>query len=217
LFTREYLSGLHTHTHLCGMSAAGLLPPFRRLYAKARTETENWAALQSRLEVQAASAVNIFERLPALQDAANYGVLSAGEGLPQKVYFKQLRALEALLQRMQSTLNDMEGVVTTLGRLSTEGGKLGSDGKGLSATALFLRSGAHPCPSECSEGLHDIWHMHRSELALKHALLRALSSYSTSPGDLSELLACLEDEPNIDPSRVEGLIYRVMCTVPVEQ
>lgn len=52
---------------LAGMAASGLLPAFRRLYAKAAAETDAWADLQARLVAQVSSAVNVLQRLPVIR------------------------------------------------------------------------------------------------------------------------------------------------------
>eukprot|EP00887_Chlorella_sp_A99_P005713 scaffold1.g5713.t1 len=193
------------------MASGQVLVKLRRIYARADGEVQRWNGLQDQAVSLLGTIANVTSRLPALEDAASYGELSALPGIQRKLLSKQLLALEALLGELRAAVRGMEAPAAALGRLARDAERaVGQDAR---LTPAARRAAAGPVPSvdQCLEGLHEIWRMHADELRLKAALLAEVR-YDLSEAEMAELRAAFAAQPNIDAQRVRDLLWVVAAT-----
>lgn len=186
-----------------------LVKKYQQKFRRVKQEMGQWDELNSRLLSQFSAASAIIQRLQVIQDPKNFASLKCVEGIQDAVLVKQMESLTVIFASMTKTMEDFNGVVRSLGKLSHDGVQLVQGGSSLSKSKqLQQRIGAKPSIVECIQGLRVLHEMHESEYRLKLSIVSALEGVCLKPsasdclGGLHQLLV---DQPNIPKEEVETI------------
>lgn len=157
------------------------------------------------------SAINILERLEVLSDGRVFADLCQLPQVQQHVLAKQVASCNKALSLLHSHHESLKGTVRELERLHIEASRSLSAAASLEAAAT--PTGPQPTVVECVEALQDMWLMCKSELFLKIAAA-SLVTLDMSSAHSAALLACYQQQPNIQPAKVDVVLSLLKETAP---
>ncbi|KAG2500947.1 hypothetical protein HYH03_000771 [Edaphochlamys debaryana] len=166
---------------------------------------EKWLALQDASNRLLKNAGNILQRLPVLAERRHFSALPDPAALQALVQAKLLRALEAVLGRLQANLSELEGVVRAQERQAVACWRLLGE--------LGPAAAANPVPAAGAsvaalvEAVEDVWRCCRDDLAVRAAALGALG-LTTPPPAFAELEAALRACTGLSPWSGPVLLLR---------
>lgn len=195
------------------MASGKTLEKLRQLYAKADADVKRWSELQDQALSLLGTLTNIAARLPALEDPAAYGALSAAAtapGLPQRLLAKQLAAMDGLIIDLQGCLEGMQAAADDMEWQAQQAQRWVHQQR-LAPAACAAEAPPIPSVNQCLQGLRDISRMHGEEMRLKLALAAEVR-YDASEADLRQVAALFRAQPHVEAGRLADLLYLVSST-----
>eukprot|EP00884_Botryococcus_braunii_P017634 jgi/Botrbrau1/4554/Bobra.60_2s0041.1 len=190
------------------------LTKFRQLYTKMDVLLNDWKNEKEKGVSLIATCSSIIDRLPALQDLENYGVLKCVPDIHHRLLGKQLKDLESFLASLRNVLGRIEDIVTQARRIMLEGTRVLQSSLPRpqpSEFAVFVPPA--PAPVQLVEGLQDIWRNLRDDFVLKKLLLTGLN-YDTRPSEFAFLMAAFRDSPDVDEQSFRDMVELIQATAP---
>ncbi|KAK9810423.1 hypothetical protein WJX72_010427 [[Myrmecia] bisecta] len=188
------------------MSSERLLARYRQLYSKAQAEIGSWTTLQAQTVALLSACINITNRLPAMQNAANYGPDASLPALQRVVLGKQLEKFEVLFSQITKNMSSMQDVVQRLSNIADDARqKMQAEQASPSAARSAPRTqSTGPTVSSCVQGLQVVQAMFHDEFRLKSAMISKIT-FGTSAADLAVLLQIFSDQPNVEQSTIDDI------------
>mmetsp|Transcript_30981 Transcript_30981/g.68672 ORF Transcript_30981/g.68672 Transcript_30981/m.68672 type:complete len:193 (+) Transcript_30981:123-701(+) len=165
---------------------------------------ERFLSLQTTAVALMSNFGNLNQRLPELENLSNYSGLPMHDELQRLVIVKQTKSLETVLQRLHTTMSELEDVVRGQERVCTEMASLIGQATVVGDAAALI-PGCAASPDQLLESLQDVWYMCRDELCLKHAVISKVS-LAMEQQVFGELQALFTECIHIDLTRQAALL-----------
>lgn len=181
-----------------------MLKKLKKKYASVKDEMLQWEKLQSQLLSQFGNASSIVNRLQLLEEDKNYDVLAIIPGIKDRLFFKQMEALETIFFSMKDTMKEFHRIVMSFDKIERDAVQLL---KGSTSYQRQLNVGMQPSLQQHLDGLKTFHEMHKSEHLLKSDIISSLTMkyFKCRVKDIADLGQLLADQPNIPKDEVETL------------
>ena len=189
------------------------LNAFRDAYGALARCRARWDDAQGASVALLGTAVNAFERLPAIHDAARARAVDGSEILiddafASRVVEAQYAALDRVFARLREECARFDALTRELERAKTDAWTRTRNLKPPPKRAGGERSGPQPSIADCVLGLEEAWRMHKDECALKREIVKRASTCEDAE-ELKMLLRLFSAQPNLDPEELRLIADRV--------